>query len=482
MKKITLFISYSWKDSKIVEAIEEKLLSMNIEIIRDRISLKFRDNLEQFMKNIKYADFSLILFSNNYLTSQNCMYEAIELLKLDNYKEKIIPIILENTDIFNVDSCIEYASFWKEKYKKLSSKLSTLDPEQRNEDDLKVVTAIKNSVFDFLSDIRKINCLLLSKDNINTVVNDIQRSIRPSQESSKDYNSNTEGNGFSYNKLGVLVIGIGNESIMPLDYLENSEYQEISLISLITDMPVNRNFTRECYYEDSYGIIERNNLTKKIKEAEIIILIIDPSSTPSTINEIQKMAYSNSKAMTLNIIIEPYSVSKLTQRMNRNFIKSSKKRNYCVINTNDYYIYDDINFVREINKKISVNITNMIIALHNLVYKNNGIMNVTLSDIRETLKPTGKFIFICETYDISNIEDRLSADVMHARQLFHHIGYKFNNMLLNISGADDFSLVSMGAVSGIFREAASEEANIIVGTSINYSLNHGMIEVFAIMS
>ena len=44
------------------------------------------------------------------------------------------------------------------------------------------------------------------------------------------------------------------------------------------------------------------------------------------------------------------------------------------------------------------------------------------------------------------------------------------NVLLNITGGSEFSLVDMGEVSGIVREMVSEEANIIVGTAMDDSL------------
>ena len=44
------------------------------------------------------------------------------------------------------------------------------------------------------------------------------------------------------------------------------------------------------------------------------------------------------------------------------------------------------------------------------------------------------------------------------------------NVLLNITGGSEFSLVDMGEVSGIVRDMVSEEANIIVGTAMDDNL------------
>lgn len=44
------------------------------------------------------------------------------------------------------------------------------------------------------------------------------------------------------------------------------------------------------------------------------------------------------------------------------------------------------------------------------------------------------------------------------------------NVLLNITGGSEFSLVDMGEVSSIVRDLVSEEANIIVGTAMDDNL------------
>ena len=44
------------------------------------------------------------------------------------------------------------------------------------------------------------------------------------------------------------------------------------------------------------------------------------------------------------------------------------------------------------------------------------------------------------------------------------------NVLLNITGGSEFSLVDMGEVSSIVRDMVSEEANIIVGTAMDDNL------------
>jgi hypothetical protein len=482
MENITLFISYSWKNAEIVDKITNQLSHVDINIIRDKTCLEFKDDLERFMKNIKYSDFSLILFSQEYLKSQNCMYEAIELLKLDNYKDKILPIILENTNIFDVDSCIDYAKFWKDRYNAAKSKLNTLDPEQWNTEDLRIITAIKNNILNFLCDIKKMNCAVLTQDNIQNVIDQITRVITVNHSTIPQSNNIKSINNKS-NKTKMTIIGIGEEAMLPLDYLEIEDPLGISLISIFEDIVMDQNRKRTCYNEKSYGIIEREQMLQKIKCAEIVILVIDSTVSSSTITEIKNIIH-NSSAMSFSIIVNPLQISTLNAlSVKSNYFNYNEIGDYyCIIDSNKFYASKDLQLMRDVNKKIAKNIASMAMALYNLVYKNNGIMNVMLDDIKTTLKENKKFGFICDIYCYDDIPKRLTADIKQLKHLLYSFNYKFEYILLNITSGDKFSLTSMGEISSIFRDAASETANIIVGTSMNYSLNNNTVEIFAIVS
>jgi len=66
------------------------------------VIFNYKQSLKGFMKQAKYTNYVLVIISENYLKSVNCMYEALEAMKDDNYKDRILPIVLDKTNIFNV--------------------------------------------------------------------------------------------------------------------------------------------------------------------------------------------------------------------------------------------------------------------------------------------------------------------------------------------------------------------------------------------
>lgn len=66
---------------------------------RDIRGLKFKDSIKSFMDSIGRHDFVISIISDNYLKSVNCMYEISEVMRLREYKEKMLLVILRDSDI-----------------------------------------------------------------------------------------------------------------------------------------------------------------------------------------------------------------------------------------------------------------------------------------------------------------------------------------------------------------------------------------------
>ncbi len=89
------------------------------------------------MKKIRKSDFSILLISDSYLKSMSCMYELLEFIKDDNYKDRILPIVNKNAKFFKSEDRNEYIKYWKNQYEK--KQLST----DRLKDEEKIDTAIE---------------------------------------------------------------------------------------------------------------------------------------------------------------------------------------------------------------------------------------------------------------------------------------------------------------------------------------------------
>lgn len=96
-----IFLSYSHKDSSIVDDIEKKFNKLGLELKRDIRELNYdKKSIKEFMKQIRQSDYAIILVTKNYLKSPKCMFELYEFLKEQDYKNRIIPLIQESSNIF----------------------------------------------------------------------------------------------------------------------------------------------------------------------------------------------------------------------------------------------------------------------------------------------------------------------------------------------------------------------------------------------
>ena len=67
------------------------------------------------MNTIPEHNFVLMIISERYLTSANCMYEVLECMRNHNYADKILFILMDDAKIYDDDSLVRYTRFWKTK-------------------------------------------------------------------------------------------------------------------------------------------------------------------------------------------------------------------------------------------------------------------------------------------------------------------------------------------------------------------------------
>lgn len=126
-KSITVFLSYCHQNKSLAERIEGYLRRMGISVIRDAHELKYTDSISSFMQQIRQADYALLLISDPYLRSRNCLYEVGQLLKEQNVWQKILPVIIDGAKIYDVTNRLAYVAHWQKQQSQLKTTLQTLD-------------------------------------------------------------------------------------------------------------------------------------------------------------------------------------------------------------------------------------------------------------------------------------------------------------------------------------------------------------------
>ena len=133
-KYVDTYISYNWEahSSHIVDYLCFVFEINGIAYHRDKIDCNYRDNIKVFMDAIRKADKIIVVFSRSYLQSPNCMYELSGIFEKDNYCNKIIPLVMNDT-IRDPLFYVELVKYWKDKkdiQEDIVLKLKDIDPDK----------------------------------------------------------------------------------------------------------------------------------------------------------------------------------------------------------------------------------------------------------------------------------------------------------------------------------------------------------------
>lgn len=203
-----IFISYCWKDEKIVNKIDDYFLQKNIKIQRDKRTIESWGSIKEFMKSIRDCEISILVISSHYLKSTNCMYEVLEVMKDENYKNKILTIVLDDAKIYQPINRIEYIKYWQTKHSELEECIRSVNDFEltsKLSEELKKIREIMSNIDEFIALVSDMNNPVVNDDicdEINTKltergvlnVNDID-----------SYDSSTT---FFYSRLGKAFPGV----------------------------------------------------------------------------------------------------------------------------------------------------------------------------------------------------------------------------------------------------------------------------------
>ena len=116
-----VYISYAWggESERIVNQLDADLQSSGIALIRDKRNLGFKGMIRDFMQQIGRGAAVVVVISDKYLRSPNCMYELVEIARNKDIYDRIFPIVLSDANIYDPVSRIKYIKHWEDKIKEL---------------------------------------------------------------------------------------------------------------------------------------------------------------------------------------------------------------------------------------------------------------------------------------------------------------------------------------------------------------------------
>ncbi|TLX73701.1 tetratricopeptide repeat protein [Labilibacter sediminis] len=211
-----IFLSYNWNNKLEADTIEKNLSSIGINIKRDINDIKYKDDLRSFMSQITETDYALILISNDYLKSPNCLFELTELSKDKNYERKFLPIIVDGASLYSIEDKMELIQYWETKCSEVENLIKTVSPTNAINliHELKLYKNILASLDDFLQNItRRLN--VKYSDSLKTNFKEVLEFI-----------------GYDLNSIQKQLLEIRN--------IEDSHLKELKLDNLGKEYPNNK--------------------------------------------------------------------------------------------------------------------------------------------------------------------------------------------------------------------------------------------------
>ena len=157
--KPTVFISYNRKSGGSFVDTMVKALGERAVVKRDSECIRPWESIRSFMNSIQKQDFVILVITDEYLKSDACMYEVIELMKDECWFQKAMFAVLDGTHIYSPSEKAYYIGYWKDKRQVLEAKANNLSVAEASSlgDDLSRYMEITNKIGAFLTKVADSN-------------------------------------------------------------------------------------------------------------------------------------------------------------------------------------------------------------------------------------------------------------------------------------------------------------------------------------
>lgn len=122
-----IYISYAWggESEKIVDLLDGELKKRELKLVRDKRDLGYKGSIVEFMKDIGKGNKIIVVISEKYLQSENCMFELTQIYENKDFARRIFPIVLEDSNIYSPVSRIKYIKYWNDKIAELDEAIKS---------------------------------------------------------------------------------------------------------------------------------------------------------------------------------------------------------------------------------------------------------------------------------------------------------------------------------------------------------------------
>jgi small GTP-binding protein len=123
-----IFISYAWggESEKLVNELDQAFQERSVTIIRDKRDLGFKGRIKTFMETIGKGKAVILIISEKYLKSENCLFELLQIAKHGEFTERIFPVVMDDARIYKAMDRIRYVQYWEKQLKDLDKAIRSV--------------------------------------------------------------------------------------------------------------------------------------------------------------------------------------------------------------------------------------------------------------------------------------------------------------------------------------------------------------------
>jgi hypothetical protein len=254
MNPSEIFISYAWggESENLVNKLYQVLVEKNYNVIRDKIDLGYKGNIKEFMQRIGAGDAIIVVISDKYLRSPNCMYEIVQIQQNGELAKRIFPIVLKDADIYSPVKRLNYIKHWENEVKALNEAMKGVDNMaviNEIQQELSEFNLILNSISGISTFLKNTNTLspeILEQENFAPLLNELNKLVATTE---------TKNTAIDKDKLKKLI----------------AENRIVSVFEILNSIPLEAEQKNLCIMlEAQFNELERNKMMGILSHAQMM--------------------------------------------------------------------------------------------------------------------------------------------------------------------------------------------------------------------
>lgn len=158
-----IFVSYAWggESEEIVNQLDAAFQAKGITLVRDKRDLGFKGLIKEFMTQLGRGKGVIVVISEKYLKSENCMFELVEIARNGDFYDRIFPIVLADANIYKPIDRVKYVQYWEQQIQELDEALKSVGSAnlQGLREDIDLYVKIRETIAGLTDTLKNMNAL-----------------------------------------------------------------------------------------------------------------------------------------------------------------------------------------------------------------------------------------------------------------------------------------------------------------------------------